>query len=203
MSMQTRQVRRAAAAVAAGVALLLTGCSSASSGATAHTSATGSASVPPTGATATPADGRNVVDLTDYSNNDSARSTVVLTGAVGDYGHAVTVHGSGSTDPEHGDQLELRLTHGSFRLRVADLDKKIVDAFTNFPPDTTTCSGRVSATGPAPIVPGSGAGEYRKITGAFDLSITIDEVDQRTNCGPGSKFLSQIIVITGSGAVRL
>ena len=201
MSMRTGPVRRTAA-LAAGVALLLAGCSTASGGATPHTSATVSAGVTPTGAAATPAEGRNV-DLTDYSNNDSARSTVVLTGAVGDYGQAVTVHGSGSTDPEHGDQLELRLTHGSFRLRVADLDKKIVDAFTSFPPNTTTCSGRVSATGPAPIVPGSGAGEYRRITGAFDLSITIDEVDQRTNCGPSSKFLSQIIVITGSGAVRL
>jgi hypothetical protein len=186
--------------LAVGAALLLAGCSTASGGPTTHTSAT----VPAGGtrAAATPANGRNV-DLTDYSDDDSARSTVILTGAVGDYGQAVTVHGTGSTDPEHGDQLELRLAHGSFRLRVADLDKKIVDAFVRFPPNTTTCSGRVSATGPAPIVPGSGAGEYRKITGTFTLSITIDEVDQRTNCGPGSKFLSQIIVITGSGAVRL
>jgi hypothetical protein len=201
VSMRTDGPRLSAALAGGALALLLAGCATASSDSKPHSTATVPAVATLTGA-ATPSDAHTAY-LTDYSNSDSPHSTVVLAGAVGDYGQAVTVHGNGTTDPDHGDQLDLHLTQGSFRLRIGDLDKKVVDAFTNFPSDRTTCSGRVSVSGPAPIVPGSGTGDYRGITGVFGLSITIDEVDQRAHCGPSSKFLSQAIVITGSGAIKL
>src|SRR5262249_43173206 len=66
------------------------------------------------------------VHLTDYSNDDGPNSTVILSGAVGDYGKAQSVNPDGSVDPEHQHQLNLMLTHGSFRLDFADLDKKFV-----------------------------------------------------------------------------
>lgn len=198
MSMRHRRTSGLIAGLAGGTLLLLSGCSTSSHG-SEHPGGTQPAGGSRSG---TPADA-STVHITDYSDNDTARSSVVLTGAVGDYGQAQTVHGNGSTDPEHGDQLALRLTHGSFRLSIGDLDKRVVDAFTNFPPNRTTCSGRVQVSGPAAVVPGSGAGAYGRIAGTFELSITIDEVDQRSHCGPSSPFLSQAIVISGSGTVTL
>src|SRR5205814_853472 len=107
---------------------------------------------------ATPASlsGPDAVHLTHYSHNDSAHPTVIVAGAIGDYGQALSDHANGATDPEHGDQLKLVLTHGSFRLNNADMDKRIVAAFTTFPANTATCSGLVSLDGSAPIMPGSG-----------------------------------------------
>jgi len=173
------------------VAVLLTGCTSA-----AHSARTSTAA-PITNTTPVVPPGPRAVHLSDYSNNDSADSSVILTGAIGDYGHAVSVHANGSTDPEHGDQLNLVLAHGSFRLSIADIDKHIVAAFTTFPPNTTTCSGLVSEDGAAPIVPGSGTGAYQNLHGTFELHVSIDEVDRKSHCNAGSKFLSQTIVITG------
>ena len=56
-----------------------------------------------------------------------------------------------------------------------------------------------------PVLGGSGTGAYRGITGAFAASATIDEVDRP---GPGCQtatgaFLSQVIVITGTGTVTV
>jgi hypothetical protein len=173
---------------AAAVALLLASC-------TAGQSRSGGAAA----STTTALDGSDptVVHLSDYSSNDGARSSVILTGAIGDYGQAVTVNGKGATDAEHSDQLKLTLTHGSFQISIGGIDKKIVSAFTSFPANTTTCSGLVSVDGAAPIVPRSGTGSYQRIRGTFHLHVSIDEVDQETHCRPSSKFLSQAIVITG------
>jgi hypothetical protein len=172
---------------AAAVALLVSGCS-------AGKSATG-----PAASTTKALDGADptVVHLSDYSSNDGARSSVILTGAVGDYGQGVSVNAKGAIDAEHSDQLKLILTHGTFELRIGDIDKKIVSAFTSFPANTTTCSGLVIVDGAAPIVPRSGTGGYQRIHGTFHLHVSIDEVDQKTHCSSSSRFLSQAIVITG------
>jgi len=173
-------------------ALLLSGCSSAATRSSPTTK-------PPT----TPDGSRGAVQLVDYTDNDGTKSTVVLTGAVGDYGHAVSVDANGKPDPEHRSQLELALTRGTFRISIAALDEQIVSAFRDFPPDRSTCSGTVRVSGAAPIVAGGGTGAYRGIHGRFNLTITIAEVDARSNCGPSSAFLSQAVVTAGSGTVSL
>ena len=53
-------------------------------------------------------------------NSDGPDFRAVVTGAVGDYGPAVTVHPDGTVDPSHSSELELKLTAGSFRLSIAD-----------------------------------------------------------------------------------
>lgn len=176
-------------AAVAGV-VLLAGCgSSASSG----------SSGPPS---ATPASaGSHAVNLVSYSDNDGPTSSVILTGAIGDYGTAVSETAGGAVAARHRDDLQLRLTRGSFRIRTGDVDKQLVSAFTDFPPNRTTCSGNVVATGAAPVVPGSGTGAYRGVTGTFHLTVTIAEVDARNHCTPSSAFLRQSVVISGSGTV--
>ena len=156
------------------------------------------------GATATSATSNaagGAVHLTDYTDNDGPTSTVFLSGAVGDYGTAQAVNPDGSVDPDHRHQLNLTLTHGSFRLDIADLAAKFTTRMASFAVNTTTCSGTASVSAATPVVAGSGTGSYAGISGTFDLTITLDEVDKPTACSVNSAYLAQLIVITGSGDV--
>jgi hypothetical protein len=146
-----------------------------------------------------PAGGR--VHFSDYTDNDGVGATVILTGAAGDVGEAVSIYPDGMLNPEHNAELKLALSRGSFRLSLVGLDKKIVSAFKHVHLNTSTCSLHVSATGAAPIVARSGAGLYRGISGSFNLTVTIDEISARVKCSVSSPFAAEAIVITGSGIV--
>ncbi|RAG81026.1 hypothetical protein DN069_35065 [Streptacidiphilus pinicola] len=153
------------------------------------------------------AHGDRTVRMVAYANNDGPTASVVVTGAVGDYGQAVSVYPDGSIDPEHNSQLSLKLSHGSFRLDTGALDKAFVAAMASeFPSDKTTCSGHVAVTQRVSVVPGSGTGAYRGIGGAFTLTVALDEVDAVSAAQPctgGAAFLSQVILISGQGSVSL
>jgi hypothetical protein len=71
----------------------------------------------------------------------------------------VTVCRDGTTDPEHSSELRLRLKHGSFRLNVASLERKLVSAVSHRS-STPTCSLHVSVSVPTAVVAGSGTGLY-------------------------------------------
>lgn len=148
--------------------------------------------------------GGDIVHLVDYTDNDGPDSAVILTGAIADYGKAISVNPDGSVNPEHNSQLELKLSHGTFRLDIAALDRIFVGAMaTQFPTNTVTCSGSVSASHAAPIVAGSGTGAYQGVSGQFDLTIKLDEVDAPSSQCQGSALLSQMLITTGSGHVRV
>jgi hypothetical protein len=175
---------------AVGVAVLISGCAmDTTRSAVADT-------------TTTPAAG-GAVGFTDYTDNDGPSSTVILTGAIGDFGRAVSVHPDGTVDPDHRSQLKLTLRDGSFRIGIADLDKKFVSAMRTFPPNTSTCSGTVTVAATARIVAGSGTGSYRRISGAFDLTLTLAEVDAKANCTTSSALLKESIVTAGTGTVSV
>jgi hypothetical protein len=179
-----------AIAVSAG-ALFAAGCASAAT----KTPAAGGTSETRT----TSADG--TVHFIGYSkNSDGPGFTVIVTGAIGDFGPAVTVRPNGTIDPEHTSELRLGLKHGSFRLNIASLEKKIVRATSRWP-STPTCSFHVSATAAAPVVAGSGTGSYRGISGSVNMTATIDEVDVKPCPNGTSRFLSQLIFMAGSGTV--
>jgi hypothetical protein len=61
--------------------------------------------------------------LTTYTDNDGTTETVTVTGAIGDFGKAVSVYPNGTVDPEHDSELSLQLSRGTFRLDIAALDK--------------------------------------------------------------------------------
>src|ERR1022692_485266 len=177
-------------AVSAG-ALLAAGCASA---ATKAPAAGGRSEARTTAAGGT-------VHFIGYSlNSDGPDFTVILTGAIGDYGPAVTVHPNGTVDPEHTSELRLGLKKGSFRLNIASLDKRIVSISSHWP-STPTCSFHLSVSDATPIVAGSGTGAYRGIGGGVNMTVTIDEGDVRP-CPTGtSGFLSQLIFLVGSGTL--
>jgi hypothetical protein len=140
--------------------------------------------------------------FTAYSNDDLPGGTVILTGAIGDFGYAVTVLPDGTLDPEHTSELNLALTQGSFRIRFGPLHEKLVNAFTHFNPNLRTCSGHVAVTGAAPVVAGSGTGKYKGISGNFKLTVTVNEVDGKSSCHGGpSVLLAQALFISGPGTV--
>ena len=61
-----------------------------------------------------------VANLSVYSiNSDGPDFRAVLSGSIGDYGPAVAIYPNGKVDPEHNSELELNLSHGTFRLNIA------------------------------------------------------------------------------------
>jgi hypothetical protein len=196
----TNKALLTAATAATLSALTILGCSAA----TASTSSAKPAAKPAAGAAAEPTPATH---LTAYTTNDGPTEQVILTGAVADYGPALSVNPDGSTNPEHNSQLELQLQRGTFRLDIAAIDKAFVAEMGHqFPTDPATCSGSLSVTQRAPIVSGSGTGAYRNVAGDFTLTLTLDEVDKAVAgqaCDGSQAFLSQMIVTTGSGNVRL
>jgi hypothetical protein len=193
--------RRTAVLGAAGLAgmLALAGCASPPAAQAASPAASAPASAAPA-AVSPPAAGPAHIMI--YSiDSDGPDLRAILTGAVGDYGPAITVHPDGTVDPQHTSQVELNLVRGAFRLSIARIEQKIVSAYRRWPADSRTCSGSIGFTAAAPVVPGSGTGSYRKISGSFMMSVTIDEVDAGPACDGTGRFLSQVILLAGSGTV--
>src|SRR5215472_5643146 len=110
-------------------------------------------------------------------NTDGAYWHAIMSGVSGDYGPAVSIYPNGKVDTAHNSEMELRLTHGSFRLSIAALDKKFVKAAAHEPVYPKTCTDLVSVTGTTPIVAGSGTGAYRGIRGSFPVTLTLNEVE--------------------------
>jgi hypothetical protein len=136
-------------------------------------------------------------------NSDGAYFTALATGAVGDYGPAVTVLPDGSVDPEHTGQLELNLAKGSFRLSIVQIARDLAQAVEHWSYNQQTCSGGIRFTAPAPVVTGSGTGAYRGIAGGFSITLTSNEVLQRdpSGCALTSRPLSELIVMDATGIV--
>jgi len=187
----TRKIASLAVAGLAAAAIATAGCASAA------TSASAAAATAPAAKTI-----KGATHIMAYSiNSDGPHFQAIVTGAVGGYGPGVTVHPDGTVDPEHTSQLELKLTHGSFRLSIAAAGKAVARAYQHWPSNPATCSGGITVSAPAPVVAGSGTGRYRGITGDFTLTVKIDEVDVKPVCNGTSKFLSQLILLDGTGTV--
>jgi hypothetical protein len=191
--MSRNHLIRVLGAVVVSTALALTGCASAA----ATTAATTASAAPPAAA-----HGRANIIL--YSiNSDGPYFTAMVTGAIGDYGPAVTVHPDGTVDPEHTSEMELRLTHGTFRIRIAELFKKIIKVTSHEPIYPRTCSTFVNVAATTPIVPGSGTGSYRGIRGGFTITVTGDEIHLRP-CPPSAlRTLRQYAFLAGPGQVSI
>ena len=197
-SAQMFSARMFSAVVLAG-ALAMTGCASAATK-TTNAAAPGGTSAAMTTRAAANAGGP--VHIVGYSiNSDGPGFRVILTGAVGDYGPALTIYPDGKVDPEHTGEMQLDLSHGSFRINIAGFHEKIISAYSHWPANASTCSGSIMFPANAPIVTGSGTGLYQGISGSFKVTVMIDEVDLKPVCDGTSKFLSQVILLTGSGTV--
>jgi hypothetical protein len=116
--MHTNRLAIGVSVVGLAAALAITGCASATASATGAAAGGGTS----TARTAQSPVGSQAHIMVYSINSDGPDFRAILTGAVGDYSPAVTVHPDGRVDPEHTSEMELRLTHGSFRLNIAGLD---------------------------------------------------------------------------------
>ena len=134
-------------------------------------------------------------------NTDGAYWHAIISGVIGDYGPAVSIYPDGQVDPAHDGELDLRLTHGSFRLSIAALGKAFVKAAAHEPVYLKTCTDLLTVTGTTPVVAGSGTGAYRAIRGSFRATLTLNEVEARP-CQPSpGAFRAQLITVAGSGTI--
>jgi hypothetical protein len=189
-----KNTRFAIAAALAG-ALTLAGCTAATASSTAATSGTtrataGNAASPP-----------GLTYVTAYSiNTDNPILTSVVSGAIGDYGPAEEVSPGSTGVSAHGGELELKLTHGTFRLNIAGIDKKFTGGTSHEPVFPRTCSTYVSVSDAVPIVPGSGTGTYQRIAGTFAMTLTLNEV-HNSPCTTSLSILRQVILLSGAGKI--
>jgi hypothetical protein len=140
------------------------------------------------------------VHLTIWSvDSDGPGFQAILSGAIGDYGPAVTVLPSGKVDPEHTSQMELKLRHGTFRLSINGIASKFRAQTAHEPLYPATCSDYFHVSATVPVVAASATGAYRGIRGSFSLTLTDYEDEKTPPCGP--PFLAQILVLSGSGIV--
>jgi hypothetical protein len=185
---------RLAIATALAGALTLAGCTAAAASATAAASGTA------TGAgNAAPLSG--LTHVMAYSiDTDNPVLTAVVSGAIGDYGPAEEISPGSTGVSAHGGELELKLTHGTFRLNIADIDTKFTEGTSHEPVFPRTCSTYVTVGDAVPIVPGSGTGAYRGIAGTFAMTLTLNEVHNRP-CTTSLTILRQVIVLSGAGKI--
>jgi hypothetical protein len=140
------------------------------------------------------------VNVTIWSiDSDGPDFQAILSGAIGDYGPAVTVLPDGKVDPEHTSEMDLELRHGRFRLYIDGIVSKLRAQTSHEPVYAATCSDYFHVTATVPIVAGSGTGTYHGIRGNFSLTLTGNEDEKTPPCGP--PFARQILVLTGSGTV--
>jgi hypothetical protein len=178
---------RFAIATALAGGLTLAGCTAAAASATAGTGS------------AAPLSG--LTHVMAYSiNTDNPVLTSVVSGAIGDYGPAEEISPGSTGVSAHGGELELKLTHGTFGLDIADIDTKFTEATSHEPVFPRTCSTYVTVSDAVPIVPGSGTGAYRGIAGTFAMTLTLNEVHNRP-CTTSLSILRQVIVLSGAGKI--
>ena len=126
------------------------------------------------------------------TNLAGSLGTVVFTGAITDTG--IDNQGRGP----NGSNL-IVLSKGSFAVDVSKVGNKLG----NVPVDQTTCSSNGTVTGRTPIVPGSGKGAYRRISGALDVEVSVAFILPRVNgaCDTNATRYPGVLTIKGSGTV--
>jgi hypothetical protein len=144
-----------------------------------------------------------VVDLTTYQDEDGTTSTAVLTGAIGDYGKALRTYADGTVVRQY-NRMDIEVSHGSFERDISNLEQVLVKVFGLFPTDRKSCSGIEVVHSTTPIAAGSGTGAYKGISGSFNLTVTINEVDSWPTCSRSDQsLLTQSTFVVGVGNVSL
>jgi hypothetical protein len=150
-----------------------------------------------------PAGGKINVFVTSSPNGP--KGTIVITGAIGDYGKTLSVNKNGKTDSKGGYQ-KITLQQGSFLVDATKLNAKL----NHLQPTVNTATCSVSATGTGPVTLSDGAGLYAGISGTLKITVTFAFIGPRLTSGPhkgqcnrsnNAPALAQYQSITGSGTV--
>jgi len=153
-------------------------------------------------AASAPAGGPIRVFVTDTS---PVKSKITVTGAIGDYGTALSVNKNGKTNP-HGNYEKVTLKQGGFWVNGTTLNKKLNKAKPQI--NKATCS--FAFTGSAPTTVFDGTGLYAGISGTVKITVTFAAIAPRfktgahagqCNFGNNAPALGQYQSIEGAGNV--
>jgi hypothetical protein len=120
------------------------------------------------------------------ADNNNGPKTIILTGAITDYG-VFNKHG-------------FVLSKGSFNVNTDALAKKLIA----MPVNPKTCASAGTVRGPVPIVKGTGTGAYRGIRGAFQTTVSTALIAPRLKngkCNTSAKKYPAVFFARGSGTV--
>jgi hypothetical protein len=125
----------------------------------------------------TPAGGP--IEIFATANIGSPNGTIVVAGAIGDYGKTLSMDKKGKPNA-NGNFVEITLKKGSFEVDSTAFNKKTAKA----PPtinDKATCSFAFTASGPTTLF--NGTGLYKGISGTVNITINFAGVGPRYASG--------------------
>jgi hypothetical protein len=134
------------------------------------------------------------------------KGTIVLTGAIGDYGKTVNIDKSGKVDP-NGVYVKVNLTKGTFEINAAVLNAKLAKLQPTI--DQATCSAQASGSDSVSLLDGGGL--YNGISGTLNVTATFAFIAPRFTSGKkkgqcnlsnSAQPLDQYSSITGAGTVK-
>lgn len=111
---------------------------------------------------------------------DGPNGTVIITGAIGDYGTTTKADRNGQVDPS-GKYSLAQLKNGTVLSDPSAVSAKIQAGTPNAKIDPVSCSLQGSVSAPVPII--FGTGSYAGITGTLNTTFTIAELAARTSSG--------------------
>ena len=139
------------------------------------------------------------------TGNNGPAGTIIITGAIGDYGKTLSVDKNGKTD-NNGNFVKITLHQGTFEVNSTALNAKTNHAQPVF--NKTTCSFHLSGTGPVTFF--NGTGLYEGIKGKALITVSFGAVGARyksgshkgqCNLNQNTPPLVQYASITGPGTV--
>jgi hypothetical protein len=132
--------------------------------------------------------------------------TILLTGAIGDYGKTLNINANGKVDA-NGHYVKVNLKHGTFEINAVALNVKL--AKVNPSINKTTCSGEGSGTGSVTLLDGTGL--YKGLSGTLNVTASFAVIAPRFTSGKSkgqcnlsnsAQPVDQYSWITGSGTVK-
>jgi hypothetical protein len=152
-------------------------------------------------AASTPAGGTVNVFATP---GNGAAGTIVITGAIGDFGKTLSIDKNGKKDA-NGNFVKITLKKGTFEGDSTELNAKTNHASPTI--NKSTCSA--SFTGGAPVTLFDGTGLYAGISGSVKITLTFAFVEPRFKsgkhkgqCNFNAQPLAQYSSIRGTGKVK-
>lgn len=136
---------------------------------------------------------------------NSVHGTIVITGAIGDYGTTLTINKNGKAEA-NGNYVKITLHKGTFEINSTSFNAKS----NNMQPtiNKATCSVMATVTGPVTLFDGTGL--YKSISGAVNITGTFGFIGPlfkngkhkgQCNLSNSAQPISQYVLITGVGAV--
>ncbi len=113
------------------------------------------------------------------SKGNSAVQKILVTGAIGDYGKAISTTKSGQKNP-NGKYVHIVLQHGTFHVNAVALNKKFASSQPHV--NKTTCSAWETQS--APVTLFGGTGQYAGISGQVKITTAFAAIFPRYSSGP-------------------